>query len=174
MINNSNHQKAYSKIIKVHNGDITTLKVDAIVNAANRALLGGGSVDGAIHRAAGFDLVKECMQLRKDKYPDGLPTGEAVITKGYDLPAKFVIHTVGPIWKDGNSGEESLLYNCYFNSLLVAKENNVRTIAFPEISTGKYGFPKELARPIAVRALEDFIHKYPEAIDEIILVIYEK
>lgn len=159
------------KIIKK---DITKLKVDAIVNAANRALLGGGSVDGAIHRAAGFDLVKECMQLRKDKYPYGLPTGEAVITKGYDLYAKYVINTVGPVWKDGKSGEEELLYKCYFNSLLVAKENNIKTIAFPEISTGKYGFPKELARPIAVRALEDFIHKYPEAIDEIILVIYEK
>lgn len=152
--------------------DITTLKVDAIVNAANRALLGGGSVDGAIHKAAGFDLVRECMQLRKDKYPDGLPVGEAVITKGYDLPAKHVIHTVGPAWKDGKSGENELLYNCYFNSLLVAKENNLRTIAFPEISTGKYGFPKELARPIAVKAIEDFVVQYPNTIDEVLLVVY--
>lgn len=154
--------------------DITLLNVDAIVNAANSSLLGGGGVDGAIHIVAGPSLRGECEEIRKEKYPDGLPTGEAVITKGYNLPSKHVIHTVGPIWEDGNHGESEMLYKCYFNSLLLAKENKLETIAFPEISTGAYGFPLDLARKVAVKAINDFVEKYPGGIDEILLITFER
>ncbi len=153
--------------------DITKLNVDAIVNAANSMLVGGGGVDGAIHRVAGPKLREECEIIRKEKHPKGLPTGEVVITKGYDLPSKFVIHTVGPIWEDGNHGEPDLLYKCYFNSLLLAKENNIKTIAFPEISTGAYGYPIEFARKITLKAINDFCEKYPGGVEEILLITYE-
>lgn len=135
--------------IRVIEADITTLPVDAIVNAANESLLGGGGVDGAIHRAAGPELVQYCRTL------GGCRTGEAKITPGFNLPARFVIHTVGPVW--GTGREEEQLFACYQNSLARAVENNCRTVAFPAISTGAYGYPPELAAPVAVRAIREFL-----------------
>ena len=137
--------------IAVVEGDITKLELGAIVNAANTTLLGGGGVDGAIHRAAGPELLEECRTL------GGCPTGEARITKGYKLPAKWVIHTVGPVWHGGKADEERLLANCYRNSLELAKENGVRTVAFPSISTGAYRFPLERAARIAVATVKEFL-----------------
>ena len=159
-------------MIKVVQGDITALKVDAIVNAANSTLLGGGGVDGAIHRAAGPELKAYCEKL------GGCPTGEARISPGFKLPAKYVIHTVGPVWHGGKSNESTLLANCYRNSLELALKNGVKTIAFPSISTGAYGYPKEEAAKVAVVVMREYEKKFDEIIaccfSEIDKRLYEK
>ncbi len=143
-------------------GDITKMEVDAIVNAANSSLLGGGGVDGAIHRAGGKAILDECIQIRNKQ--GGCKTGEAVITTGGNLPAKYVIHTVGPVWNGGKNNEETLLASAYRNSLQLAVDNNIKTIAFPNISTGIYGFPKDKAATIAVDTVREFLveHKKVE------------
>lgn len=146
--------------IEIVTADITTLALDAIVNAANETLLGGGGVDGAIHRAAGPKLLDECRTI------GGCPTGEARITGGYGLPARFVIHTVGPVWRGGKSGESTLLGSCYAESLRLARQNQIETIAFPAISTGVYGYPIEDATKIAVRSVAAWLaaHELPQRV----------
>ena len=145
------------KDIKIIQGDITTLAVDAIVNAANQEMLGGGGVDGAIHRAAGPELYEACLNVPEVRPGVRCPTGEARITPGFRLPAKYVIHTVGPVYRDGQHGEPEKLAACYRNSLALAAENGCKSIAFPCISTGIYGYPKEEAAKIAVREVKEFL-----------------
>jgi len=153
--------------VDIARGDITKLDVDAIVNAANTTLLGGRGVDGAIHRAAGPELVAECRTL------GGCPPGEAKITRGYRLPARFVIHTVGPVWRGGKHHEPETLANCYRNSLRLAVENGIETIAFPAISCGAYGYPIVEAAEIAVKTTQDFLAT-EERIDKVIFVLWSE
>jgi len=153
--------------IEIVKGDITQLKVDAIVNAANNTLLGGGGVDGAIHRASGRQLLEECKKL------GGCNTGEAKITKGYNLPAKFVIHTVGPVWFGGRSDEDESLTSCYKHSLQLAVQNDIKSIAFPSISTGAYGFPVERAARIAINEVLDFLWD-DDTIEKVIFVCFSQ
>lgn len=152
--------------IQLLKADITKLEVDAIVNAANNSLLGGGGVDGAIHRAAGPGLLEECRSL------NGCETGKACITGGYDLPARYVIHTVGPVWRGGLALEEKLLANCYYNSLLLAESNACSSVAFPNISTGIYRFPKDKAAEIAVNEVQKFIRQGTE-LKNVIFVCFD-
>ena len=152
--------------IEIVRGDITTLRVDAIVNAANRTLLGGGGVDGAIHRAAGPELLAECRTL------GGCEPGEAKITGGYRLPARFVLHTVGPIWRGGEHGEAQTLANCYRNSLHLAVKNEIKTIAFPAISCGAYGYPINDAAQIALKTTREFLATN-ETIEKVIFVLWD-
>ncbi len=154
------------KKVEIHKDDITKQKVDAIVNAANTTLLGGGGVDGAIHRAAGKELWEECKKLI------GCKTGEAKITKGYNLSAKYIIHTVGPIWNGGKHNEDELLARCYRNSLKLAVDNGIKLIAFPAISTGVYSFPLERAAKIAIDEITKFLNDNDE-IEKIIFVAFD-
>lgn len=149
-------------MIRLVKGDITKLEVDAIVNAANETLLGGCGVDGAIHRAAGRDLFKACLAIQEIKPGVRCLTGEAKITPGFNLPAKYIIHTVGPVFINGEQGEDWSLTKCYKNSLALAVENNCKSIAFPCISTGVYGFPQQKAAEIAVREVKYFLNEHPD------------
>ncbi|UPQ79445.1 O-acetyl-ADP-ribose deacetylase [Flavobacterium azooxidireducens] len=156
--------------IIVEKGDITKIEVDAIVNAANTSLLGGGGVDGAIHRAGGSNILEDCRKIIAKQ--GGCKVGEAVITTAGKLPSKFVIHTVGPVWNGGNKKENEKLENCYLNSLKLAIENNCKTIAFPSISTGIYKFPKDKAAKIAIKTIKDFLET-ENTIEKIILVSFD-
>jgi O-acetyl-ADP-ribose deacetylase (regulator of RNase III) len=155
-------------MLRIVVADITTLRLDAIVNAANESLLGGGGVDGAIHRAAGPELLEECKKI------GGCPTGEARITRAYRLPARHVIHTVGPVWRGGDHRESELLASAYRSSLDLARENSLRTIAFPAISTGVYGFPAGLAAEIAVRTVNEVATLNPSAFDEVVFCSFSE
>ena len=152
-------------------GDITRQTVDVIVNAANATLLGGGGVDGAIHRAGGPQILEECKEIRRARFPDGLPTGEAVITGGGRLPARFVIHTVGPIYGRHQGRDAELLANCYSNSLALAVERGLKSIAFPAISTGAFGYPMKQAAEVSSRAIADFLAG-DESLQEVRLVFF--
>lgn len=156
--------------IRLVKGDITRMETDAIVNAANSSLMGGGGVDGAIHRAGGPEILEECQEIRRRQ--GGCPAGEAVITTAGRLPSKYVIHTVGPVWRGGHEHEPELLMRCYVNSLRLAEASGVRTIAFPNISTGVYGFPKELAARIAVNAVRNYLPT-SGGLEEVIFVCYD-
>jgi O-acetyl-ADP-ribose deacetylase (regulator of RNase III) len=153
-------------------GDITEQEVDAVVNAANSTLMGGGGVDGAIHRRGGPAILEACRRVRQERYPDGLPTGEAVATTAGSLPARAVIHTVGPRWSGGSGGEADLLASAYRRSLDVADGNGWRTVAFPSISTGVYGYPVADAARVAVDAITEGIRSHPDAFDEVRLVLF--
>ena len=159
--------------IRLVQGDITDMETDAIVNAANSTLMGGGGVDGAIHRKGGPRILEECRRIRAREWPDGLPTGKAVITSGGNLKAKFVIHTIGPVWHGGDRGEPELLADAYRNSLSLAVANNLRTVAFPSISTGTYGYPIRKASPVALRTVKDFLKK-EEGLDEVVFVLFSE
>jgi len=157
--------------ILIIRGDITEQNTDAIVNAANNSLMGGGGVDGAIHRKGGPTILEECIKIRETKWPNGLPTGNAVITKGGNLEARYVIHTVGPVWSGGDRGEPELLASAYRNSLRLAVSKGLRTIAFPSISTGAYSYPIEKASRVAVKTVVEFLNG-EDQLDEVVFVLF--
>ncbi len=159
-------ENLFNNRITVMTGDITKLEVDAIVNAANSSLMGGGGVDGAIHRCGGPDILEECREIRKTTYPSGMPPGNAVITGGGYLPADYVIHTVGPVWHGGKKGEKVILEKAYLNCLKLALSQDLDTIAFPAISTGIYGYPKTEAAETAYKTVTEFLehNKKPEKV----------
>lgn len=158
--------------LRLVKGDITEQEVDAVVNAANSSLTGGGGVDGAIHRRGGPEILKECKALRRGEYQEGLPTGGAVATTAGELPAGRVIHTVGPRWRGGDLDEAGLLAEAYRNALTVAREESARTVAFPSLSTGAYGYPIEQAAPLALRTVAGYLRNYPDALDEARFVLF--
>jgi O-acetyl-ADP-ribose deacetylase (regulator of RNase III) len=160
-------------IVRLIRGDIAEMATDAIVNAANSSLMGGGGVDGAIHRKGGPKILAECKKIRETEYPDGLPTGKAVITSAGNLKAKRVIHTVGPIWRGGNRGEPELLAQAYENSLRLAVSNGLRTVAFPAISTGAYGYPIEKASRTALGVVKEFLEK-EDSLDGVVFVLFSE
>jgi O-acetyl-ADP-ribose deacetylase (regulator of RNase III) len=159
--------------LRIVQGDITDQKVDAIVNAANPSLMGGGGVDGAIHRKGGPKIVEECKVIRQTKWPNGLPIGKAVITTGGNLEARYVIHTVGPVWHGGKHGEGEFLAEAYETSLKLAVSKGLKTIAFPSISTGAYGYPIEKASQTALKTVKEFLEK-EDNLDEVIVVLFSK
>lgn len=158
-------------VLQLIRGDITDVEADAIVNAANSKLMGGGGVDGAIHRRGGPRILEECKKIRATEWPEGLPTGKAVITSGGNLKAKNVIHTVGPVWRGGNHGEAALLAQAYQNSLKLAAFKGLKTIAFPAISAGAYGYPVEDASRVAVKTVKEFLVK-EDKLDKVIFVLF--
>jgi O-acetyl-ADP-ribose deacetylase (regulator of RNase III) len=159
--------------IRIVQGDITEQVTDAIVNAANSSLMGGGGVDGAIHKKGGPKILEECKRIRETPWPDGLPTGRAVITTGGNLKARYVIHTVGPVWHGGKHGESELLAEAYKNSLKLAVSKGLKTIAFPSISTGAYCYPMEKASKIALKTVKEFLEK-EDNLNEVLLVLFSK
>jgi O-acetyl-ADP-ribose deacetylase len=160
--------KASFRLVK---GDITDMTTDGIVNAANHTLMGGGGVDGAIHRRGGSSILQECKRIRATQYPKGLPTGQAVMTGGGNLKAKRVIHTVGPVYSGGNNNEPELLRQAYVNSLRLAFQAGLRTVAFPSISTGAYGYPVEEASRVALKAVKEFLQS-EDGLDEVVFVLF--
>ena len=160
-------------VLQLYKGDITDIEADAIVNAANSSLMGGGGVDGAIHRKGGPTILEECKRIRETEWPDGLPTGKAVITLGGNLKAKYVIHTVGPVWLGGIHVEAELLKQAYRNSLKLAVAKGLKTTAFPSISTGAYGYPIEDAGQIALRTVKDFLKK-EDKLERVIFVLFSE
>jgi O-acetyl-ADP-ribose deacetylase (regulator of RNase III) len=168
-----NEFKIGKATVRLVRGDITEIETDAIVNAANSSLMGGGGVDGAIHRRGGPKILEECKKIRATEWPQGLPTGKAVITGAGNLKAKHVIHTVGPVWRGGNRGEPELLAQAYQNSLKLAASNGLKTVAFPSISTGAYGYPVEDACRVALEAVKEFLEK-EDNLDEVIFVLFSE
>ena len=159
--------------IRLVQGDITNIKTDAIVNAANSSLIGGGGVDGAIHRRGGRAILEECKKIRSTKWPQGMPTGKAVITGAGNLKAKHVIHTVGPVWRGGKHGEPELLTQAYRNSLKLATSKGLKTIAFPSISTGAYHYPLKDACQIALKTIKEFLEK-EDSLDEVVIILFSE
>ncbi len=158
-------------VVRLVKGDITEMATDAIVNAANHSLMGGGGVDGAIHLRGGPKILEECRKIRATKYPDGLPTGQAIITSAGNLKAKHVVHTVGPVWSGGNRQESKLLAEAYVNSLRLVIVNRLRSVAFPSISTGAYGYPVKEASQVALRTIKEFLER-EDNLAEVVFVLF--